>query len=244
MSPRLVKRQVALFVYFAAAALVLAGADLVYFDGWQGPAASASASAAAAADAPDECKLQTKSPVGENGASLVNFRDITKGSTDAEVTVIEYFDPNCPHCKTFHQTMKKMVKAHSDDVRFVFKPFPLRRSSLPEIQALYVAAQSGKFSEMLDAQYARQGRSGISMSDVRAIASEIGMDPDVVSNRVDQNEYRNHVLQQRKRAMKIGVDSTPTVLVNGHFVKTRTPECMNTFIEKAKAGTLGNTASK
>jgi predicted DsbA family dithiol-disulfide isomerase len=120
----------------------------------------------------------------------------------------------------------------------------LRRSSLPEIQALYVAAQSGKFTEMLEGQYSRQGRSGISMSDVRAIASEIGMDPDVVSNRVDQNKYQDQVLQNRKRAIKIGVDSTPTVLVNGHFVQSRSLECMNTFIEQAKAGELGGTASK
>jgi hypothetical protein len=52
------------------------------------------------------------------------------------------------------------------------------------------------------------------------------------------------VLKQRKRAVKIGVDSTPTVLVDGSFVKTRTLECMNTFIERAKNGTLGSTASK
>lgn len=246
MSSRLVKRQIALFAYFVAAALVLAGADLVYFDGWQSPSESARASTASAAPkAPDECELETsKSPVAEKGASLVNFQDITKGSAKSGVTVIEYFDPNCPHCKDFHQIMKTLVEAHKDDVRFVFKPFPLRRSSLPEIQALYVAAQSGKFSEMLDAQYARQGRSGISMSDLRVIASEIDMDPDVLSNRVEKNKYRKKVLKQRKRAVKIGVDSTPTVLVNGHFVKTRTPECMNTFIERAKNGTLGGTASK
>ncbi len=246
MSSRLVKRQIALFVYFVAAALVLAGTDLVYFDGWQTPSESARASAASLSPkAPEECELETsKSPVREKGASLVNFQDITKGNGESGVTVIEYFDPNCPHCKDFHQIMKKLVKAHSEDVRFVYKPFPLRQSSLPEIQALYVAAQSGKFSEMLDAQYARQGRSGISMGDLRAIASEIDMDPDVLSNRVKNNEYRDQVLKQRKRAVKAGVDSTPTVLVNGHFVKTRTSECLNTFIERAKNGTLGSTASK
>jgi predicted DsbA family dithiol-disulfide isomerase len=96
----------------------------------------------------------------------------------------------------------------------------------------------------LEGQYARQGRSGISMSDVRAIASKIGMNPDVVSNRVEQNEYRDQALQTRKQAVKIGVDSTPTVLVNGHFVQSRSLECMNTFIEQAQAGTLGGTASK
>ena len=243
MPTRLVKRQIALFIYFAAAAVVLAGAGFVYVDG--GQASSKAAPAAAAHESiPDQCELEAKDPVAENGASLVSFQDITKGSGESGVTVVEYFDPNCPHCKDFHQVMKKLVEAHSEEVRFVYKPFPLRQSSLPEIQALYVAAQSGKFSEMLDAQYARQNRSGISMSDLRAIASEIGMDSDVLSEKVDQNAHRDQVLKQRKRAVKIGVDSTPTVLVNGYFVKTRTPECMNTFIEQAKAGTLGGSASK
>lgn len=244
MPTRLVKRQIALFIYFAAAAVVLAGADFVYFNGAQGPSKTTRTAAAAPESVPDQCELEAKDPVAENGASLVSFQDITKGSGESGVTVVEYFDPNCPHCKDFHQVMKKLVEAHSEEVRFVYKPFPLRQSSLPEIQALYVAAQSGKFSEMLDAQYARQNRSGISMSDLRAIASEIGMDSDVLSEKVDQNAHRDQVLKQRKRAVKIGVDSTPTVLVNGYFVKTRTPECMNTFIEQAKAGTLGGSASK
>jgi protein-disulfide isomerase len=245
MSPRSVKRQIAIFVYLFAAAVVLVGADLVYFDATDALSPLAAAPSTADSPPPAQCELDpSKSPVDNQGRSLVNFQDITKGSADAGVTVIEYFDPNCPHCKDFHQVMKQLVANHSEDVRFVYKPFPLRRSSLPEIQALYVAAQSGKFTEMLEGQYARQNRSGISMSDLRSIASEIGMDPEVLSNRIEQNEYRDQVLQQRKRAVKIGVDSTPTVLVNGHFVASRTQECMNTFIEQAKSGTLSASASE
>lgn len=245
MSPRFVKRQIAVFVYFLAAAVVLVGADLVYFDATGALSPSEASSASVDPVPPAQCELETsKSPVDNQGRSLINFQDITKGSGDAGVTVIEYFDPNCPHCKDFHQVMKQLVANHSEDVRFVYKPFPLRRSSLPEIQALYVAAQSGKFTEMLEGQYARQNRSGISMSDLQSIATEIDMDPEVLSNRIEQNEYRDQVLQQRKRAVKIGVDSTPTVLVNGHFVASRTQECMNTFIEQAKSGTLGASGSE
>jgi protein-disulfide isomerase len=243
MPSRLVKRQIALFVYFVATTLVLVGADVVYFDAAEPSPQHTRAAASSDSSGPAQCRLDTtKATVGDKGASLVGFRDITKGGGEAGVTVIEYFDPNCPHCKDFHGIMKKVMEAHSD-VRYVFKPFALRRSSLPEIQALYVAAQSGKFSEMLNGQYARQGRSGINMSDLRAIASEIGMNPDVLENRIQQNEYRDQALRLRKRAVKIGVDSTPTVLVNGHFVQSRTLKCMNTFIERAKSGTLGGSAT-
>ncbi len=246
MSVDRVIRFVPLFAVCTALALVLVGAGETHIGNTHSPAETTPpAPVDELGDTADQCQLDTsKAPVENNGAGLVNFQDITKGSAGSGVTVIEYFDPNCPHCKDFHQTMKTVVEAHSEDVRFVFKPFPLRRSSLPEIQALYVAAQSGKFSEMLDAQYARQNRSGISMQDLRAIATEIGMEPDVLSSRVKQDKYRAQVLQQRKKAVSIGVDSTPTVLVNGHFVQTRTQECMNSFIEQAQAGTLGASASK
>lgn len=245
MPSRLLKRQVAIFAYLAATALLVVGADVTYFDGLGG-ASDREARATTTSSSSAQCSLDsTKEPVGDDGGSLVTFQDITKGNAESDVTIIEYFDPNCPHCKTFHnQTMKDLVETYQDEVRFVFKPFPLRGSSLPEIQALYVAAQSGNFTQMLEAQYARQGQQGINMSDLRAIASEIDMDPDVVSSRVEQNEYRNFVLQLRKRAVSIGVDSTPTVLVNGHFVQDRSLECMETYIEQAKAGTLGGSASE
>ena len=70
------------------------------------------------------------------------------------------------------------------------------------------------------------------------------MDPQVLTNRVEQGEYQQQVLRQRKRAVDAGVSSTPTVLVNGHFVKTRTQQCLNAFIEQAQSGTLGASASK
>lgn len=247
MPSRPLKRQVTTFVYFVAAAVVLAGVDLTYFNAWDGTpnqSPSESSVAASSSSAP-QCQLDTTiDPLDDEGASLVTFQDITKGNSDADVTVIEYFDPNCPHCKDYHQTMKKLVEAYQEEVRFVYKPFALRRSSIPEIQALYVAHQSGKFSEMLDGQYARQGPGGINMSDLRSIASEIGMDPNVLSTKIEENAFRNFVLQVRKRAASIGVNSTPTVVVNGHFTQSRSLDCMKTFIKRAQQGTLASSSSE
>jgi len=245
MPSRLFKRELLRYVYLAAAALVLVGADVSYFQRI-GPQSSPSdegealgtAGAAACELAPD------KEPLDGDGSSLVGFQDVTVGPSDADVTVIEYFDPNCPHCKTFHGTMKTLVAEYKDSVRFVYKPFPLGRASLPEIQALYAAHQEGKFTEMLEAQYQRQSRSGITKQDLRAIAAEIGMTPDVLMSRVNENEHRERVLRERKRALKIGVDSTPTVLVNGYFVKSRSLDCMKTFVERAQNGTLASMAAR
>lgn len=244
MPSRLFKRQVAIFAYLVVATLVLIGADATFFD-VEGQGAEGQKQAANAASSNlAQCQLDpSKSPVGNNGAALIGFQDITKGNSDADVTIIEYFDPNCPHCKDFHEIVKRLQEEHGDEVRFVYKPFPLRASSVPEIQALYVAHQSGKFTQMLEGQYARQGPGGLNTTDLRTIAEEIGMDPNVLTNRIEQDKYREHILRSRKQAVGIGVDSTPTVLVNGHFVRSRSLDCMKTFIERAQNGTLGNSSS-
>lgn len=242
MSSRLFKRDLTMYVYLAAFAAVLVGADFTYFEALA-PSSERADTAYEQEHTGAACQLDPEKERVDNPSSLVNFQDVTRGPSDASVTVIEYFDPNCPHCKTFHETMKPLVSEYEDEVRFVFKPFPLRGSSMPEIQALYVAHQEGKFFEMLEAQYARQSRTGITEQDLQEIASEIGMNSDVLMSRIAQDKYRTQVIEQRKRAIDIGVSSTPTVLVNGAFVGSRSAECMGIYIERAMEGKLGEVAS-
>jgi protein-disulfide isomerase len=242
MTTRLFKRDLTIYVYLAALTAVLVGADVAYF-GSLAPASDERATAQQRQFSGAACQLDPQKEPVPNPSSLVNFQDVTKGPSDAPVTVVEYFDPNCPHCKTFHETMSTLVSEYQDEVQFVYKPFPLQGASLPEIQALYAANQEGKFTEMLNGQYARQSRSGITEQDLRAIASEIGMNPDVLMSRIEQDKYRKMVIQQRKRAIEIGVNSTPTVLVNGHFVGSRSLECMRMFIERAQNGKLAANTS-
>jgi len=248
MSTRFLKREIIRSGYLVILAAVLVGADFAYFNSLGDPNTAEAApaqtvagdrgSAASGSSGDAACQLDpAKGPVSD-WQSLVNMQDPMQGSAGADVTVIEYFDPNCPHCKDFHEAMKPIVEEYQDEVHFVYKPFPLRSTSLPEVEALYAAAQQGKFFEMLDAQFARQSRGGISEQDLRAIAPEIGMKADVLMTKVNQSKHRSYIVQQRQRAIEMGVNSTPTVLVNGHFVRSRSPECMRQFIERAKSGEL------
>ena len=240
MTTRSFKRELVRYASLAGLAVVLIGADLTYTQSETAASDTDPEPASAAA-----CQLDPSTDrVANEGRALVNFQDITKGASDSEVTVLEYFDPNCPHCKTFHSTMTSLVDSYGDSVQFVYKPFPLRGTSLPEIQALYVAHQQGKFAEMLNGQYARQSRQGINDQDLRAIASEIGMSPDVLMSQIDQGKYREQILQQRTAAIEAGVSSTPTVIVNGYFVQSRSAECLRTFIDRAQEGTLSKMASR
>jgi len=116
MPTRLFKRNLTIYVYLAAITAVLVGADLTYFRALA-PAEESRAVAQKEQFSGAACELDPKKDPVSDPSSLVSFDDITKGPADASVTVVEYFDPNCPHCKTFHETMKTLHRRGDRDER-------------------------------------------------------------------------------------------------------------------------------
>lgn len=193
---------------------------------------------AAPAAALSACPYDPEKEPVEDFRRLVNLFDPTVGDADAPVTVIEYFDPNCYHCKTFHDIMTPVMHSHADRAFFVFKPFVLWEHSIEQSEALYAASRDKKFFDMLDAQFEMQNpQTGLSREQLRDIAEDIGMNPDVLMQRLDSQLYRRTLEQQRGEAIEIGVNQTPTVLINGRFVATEshTVECLQQLIEEAAA---------
>lgn len=187
---------------------------------------------------PAECLYDPEKESVEDFRRLINLFDPTVGEADAPVTVIEYFDPNCYHCKTFHDVITPVVRSHADRALFVFKPFVLWNYSIAQSEALYAATREKKFFPMLEAQYEMQNPgTGLSLEQLREIAERIDMNPDVLIQRLESRLYRRTLEQQRSDAIEIGVNQTPTVLINGRFVATEshTVECLQSMIEEAAA---------
>ncbi len=238
MSSQTSKREFTALTYLLALTGLFIGAD-VYFSSTPAQAASSAVVQAVGpgtTQGAEGCYFDPEEASVQNFSTLIDFQDPSQGNPDAPVKIVEYFDPNCPHCKTTHAVMKQAVAQYGDEAQFVYKPMPLWQYSLPQIEALYAAAQEGKFVPMLEAQYARQQRGGLSMEQLKAIAQEIGMNPDVLESRVQQQTHRQRILQQRQKAVEIGVDSTPTVIINGRFVagESRTLRCLGAFIDAAQ----------
>ncbi|MBC8143914.1 MAG: thioredoxin domain-containing protein, partial [Armatimonadetes bacterium] len=75
-------------------------------------------------------------------------RDFVLGNTDAPVTLVEYGDYECPHCERAQPIVEAVRDAMGDDLRVVFRAFPLAQMH-PHAQHAAEAAQSagvqGKF---------------------------------------------------------------------------------------------------
>jgi protein-disulfide isomerase/uncharacterized membrane protein len=208
------------------------------------PARSRAAVPSPSADTTEEEKENAALPSGcrfAPGAEqvetsrLVSFGDPVFGKADAPVTVVEFFDPNCPHCETFHSTMKDLQARFGDQVRFVYKPLMVMGPrSMNQISALYAAQQQGRFMDMLDAQFARQQRGGLSNDQLASIAREIDMNPGPMLSAIRQNSSRSRIARARKVAQAAGVKGTPAVVIDGRLVgrRAKTPQCISAMIQR------------
>lgn len=219
---------------------VLAGIVLLFMgaDVYWGRSETATATVAEAQETAQTCAFDTERPPVRFYRDLISKNDPTVGNPEAPVVVIEYLDPNCPHCKQLHPVMSELVARYGLQAYFVFKPIPLWDFSIPQVVALYAAAREGKYEAMLEAQFARQRQGGLTLEELQAIAREIGMNPEQLTRQLQDKALSDYALQQRQQAGMIGVRGVPTVLINGRFVAgaSRTVECLGQLILQQAKG--------
>lgn len=170
--------------------------------------------------------------------SLIDTRDARMGNDQASVVVIEFFEPNCPHCKTFHPIMKEVARLHGDKAQFVIKPVVFWPRSSLQAQAMYAAQQEGKFFEMVERQFDIQRPEGLGEAEVRSIAQGIGMNADALMQSIRAGNYSAMMNIQRAHFQQSGLTAVPAVLINGRAVEgtSRTVACLGQLITAAANG--------
>jgi len=168
----------------------------------------------------------------------VDMRDARLGNAEASVVVIEFFEPNCPHCKTFHPIMKEVARLHGDKAQFVIKPVVFWPRSSLQAQAMYAAQQEGKFFEMVERQFDIQRPEGLGEAEVRSIAQSIGMNGDALMQSIRAGNFSATMNIQRAHFQQAGLTAVPAVLINGRAVEgsSRTVACLGQLITAAASG--------
>ena len=98
-----------------------------------------------------------------------------------------------------------------------------------------MAAEQGKFFEMITRQLDLQksGFRPLSLDELHTIAQEISLDGDVMIKRIKNGAYRREIWLHRQKAMKEGVTSVPTILINGRFADASSESCLTKLIDEA-----------
>ena len=175
-----------------------------------------------------------------------------RGNADAKVTIIEFSDFQCPYCSRGAETMEQVLAKYPNDVKFVFKHFPLdfHKWAKPASIAAYCAGQQDndafwtlhdmyfeKQRELTPENVVAKSRESLAGSPV-----DMGVWADCAEN-TDTEAYQAAsaaVDADMAFGQKMGVSGTPGFFVNGTFLSGAQPiSKFEPIIQEVLAGSAG-----
>lgn len=152
----------------------------------------------------------------------VTDKDHIRGPKDARLTLIEYSDFECPFCKRFYDTTKQVLEAYPNDVRLVYRHFPLsfHANAQKQAEASECAADAGgndafwKYHDKIFERTTSNG-TGFALDALVPLAKEIGLNEGKFKECLDSGKYTQYVQDQLNSGAAAGVNGTPGTFVIG-----------------------------
>jgi protein-disulfide isomerase len=165
----------------------------------------------------DEITLETGSGLELSDLLLpIQPEDHVQGPAEARLTLVEYGDYECPACGLLFATIRELHEKLANDVRIVYRHYPLSGSH-PHAQQAAEAAEAagaqGKFWEMHDLLFENQR--ALSAKAFERFAEKLTLDLDQFRTDVKDRTFEARVREDFKRGVANGVYGTPGLFVNG-----------------------------
>ncbi|QYX58046.1 DsbA family protein [Roseovarius sp. SCSIO 43702] len=138
------------------------------------------------------------------------------GNPEGDVTVVEFFDYNCPYCRRAKPEIEALLAA-DPDVRLVYREWPiLGEGSVFATRAALAAREQGLYE---DFHWALMGMSGrAEESSVLRIAEDIGLDIAQLRRDMEAPEIDAHIETSMRLAQALGITGTPSFVVGDALV--------------------------
>ncbi len=162
----------------------------------------------AQAEAIKQARKNTKALIGDSPVM---------GAADRKIVMLVFSDFQCPFCATANKGVKEFMTKHKDKVTLVYKHFPLTQlhpEALPAARAAWAANKQGKFWEYHDALFANQAKLG----EAFYLETATSLKLDTTKFNSDRKAADNFIVQDFQLGRKIGIDGTPTFIMNGEVV--------------------------
>ena len=154
----------------------------------------------------------------------IESSDPSLGRSSAPVTLIEFSDFQCPFCQRVAPTLKKVRDTYGDKVRIVWKDFPLTQihpQAFKAGEAAHCAGDQGKYWEYHDRLFANQQQ--LQPDELKKHAADLGLDATAFNACLDSSKYGERVRDGVAQGQRLGVNSTPTIYINGRVLSGAQP---------------------
>lgn len=137
------------------------------------------------------------------------------GAAAAPVTVIAFSDYQCPYCRDLSHTLGQLLERYPEQVRVVYRHFPLHEDSEALALGALCAADQGQFAAYHQALFARNARA----QDVQPIAESLKLDLPAFKTCVSGGTHRDRIAADRREGERLGITGTPTLFVDGQRLR-------------------------
>jgi protein-disulfide isomerase len=141
---------------------------------------------------------------------------IVLANPDGDVTVVEFFDYNCPYCRRVMPQVDALVEQDAN-VRLVYREWPiLGEGSVFAARAALAAREQGKYEEFHVAMMRMQGRA--EEASVLRIARDVGLDIDQLRRDMDAPEVDEHIQTSMELTRALGFNGTPSFVIGDALI--------------------------
>lgn len=155
----------------------------------------------------------------------VTAQDHSTGPEDAKVVLVEYGDYQCPYCGAAYPVVKELLAEHGNQIRFIFRNFPLADVHAEAVDAAFVAefaGEHGKYWEAHDLLFENQGRLGRTLYE--EICTTLGLSLVELRTAAESRQYLARIQADEEGGIRNGVNGTPTFFLNGQRLDGGTAE--------------------
>jgi protein-disulfide isomerase len=149
--------------------------------------------------------------------------DPSKGPADAKVTIVQFAEFQCPYCGKAGESVDKVLETYGDDVRMVFRDFPLsfHPRAIPAAVAANCAGEQGKYWDMHDRLMANQR--ALEEADLTAHATALQLDLAKWNTCRQDPAQTAEVMKDFEDGQAVGVSGTPAFFINGIMISGAQP---------------------
>jgi protein-disulfide isomerase len=156
-----------------------------------------------------------------------------KGSAGAKVTLVEFADYECPHCKRLQPVLRQIVDEFHGDVKVYFKHYPLPQHTNARLaaEAAVAADKQGKFWAFQDKIWDHQDE--LSPAEIEKLAKESGLDVAKFRQDLASDAVKARVQKDRDEGQALGLEATPTLYIDGReYTDPKDAESLSEWIKE------------
>jgi protein-disulfide isomerase len=160
-----------------------------------------------------------------------------KGNPSARITLVEFADYECPHCRRFQPVLHQILDEFRSDVKLYFKHYPLPQHNNARLaaEAAVAAQKQGKFWQFQDKLWDKSDE--LTPAEIEKAAKDIGLDVAKFRQDMASEAVKARVQKDRSDGAAAGIEATPTLYINGReYTDGRDSDSLREWIKDAIAG--------